>query len=53
VGDDVEVVHVYSSAYLATADAPSLGGMMVLPVFPDVIFLIFSLLVSLGKALFP
>jgi len=26
VGDDVEVVHVDSSAYVATADAPSLGG---------------------------
>lgn len=26
MGDDVQVVHVDSSAYLATADAPSLGG---------------------------
>ena len=26
VGDNVEVVHADSSAYVATADAPSLGG---------------------------
>ena len=30
VGDDVEIVHSDSSAYVATVDAPSLGGMMVL-----------------------
>ena len=45
--DDVEVVHVDSSAYVATTDAPSLGGMMVLLlVYPDMILLIFNLLVS-------
>jgi hypothetical protein len=40
VGDDVEIVHADSSAYVAMADAPSLGDMMVLLVFLDVIFLI-------------
>ena len=47
VGDEIEVVHADSSAQVTTVDSPLLGGMMVLLlVYPDMILLIFNLLVS-------
>jgi hypothetical protein len=49
VGDDIELVHADSLAYVAMTDAPSLEGMMVLPTCLVMTFLIFSLLVSLGR----
>ena len=52
VGDVVEVVHSYSSADVATADAPTLGGMMLLLACLVETFLAFNLLVLLGKVLF-
>jgi hypothetical protein len=51
-GDDIEIVHADSSACVATTDAPSLEGMMVLPAYLVMTLLIFSLLVSLGKYLY-
>ena len=53
VGDEIEVVHADSSAQVATADAPLLGGMMVLLVYPDVTLLILNLLVSPRMVLYP
>ena len=47
VHDEIEVVHADSSAQVTTVDSPLLGGMMVLLlVYPDMILLIFNLLVS-------
>ena len=53
MGDEIEVVHADSSAQVATADAPLLGGMMVLLVYLDVTLLILNLLVSPRMILYP
>jgi hypothetical protein len=45
VGDAVEVVHSDSSADVATTDAPTLGGTMLLPTCLVEIFLAMNLLV--------
>jgi hypothetical protein len=52
VGYAVEIVHFDSSAEVATADAPTLGGMMLLVACLVKIFLAMNLLVLLGKGLF-
>ena len=52
VGDVVEVVHSDSSADVAAADAPTLGGMMLLLAYLVETFLALSLLVLPGKILF-
>jgi hypothetical protein len=53
VGDEIEVVHANSLAQVAMADAPLLGGMMVLLVYLDVTLLILNLSVSPRMVLSP
>jgi hypothetical protein len=48
----VEIMHSDSSASVDTADAPALGGVMLLVACLIKIFLAMNLLVLLGKGLF-